>query len=226
MRLYQSFGRKINIGPAGKTIFAVPFTLTMSQEYKFCHTSHSFSRIEFTLILLFCTIRTEATFQEGTMNHGIYDFTVKSATGDLIKLSDYQNKVLLIVNVASNCGFTPQYAGLEQLYQKYEKKGLVVIGFPCNQFSNQEPGSDKEIQNFCKLTYDITFPVFSKIDVNGTDAHPLYEYLKKALPGLLGIKSIKWNFTKFLIDRNGLPIHRFPPQTKPESIEDSIKKIL
>jgi len=160
------------------------------------------------------------------MNQTLYDFSVKSSRNTLINLSSFKGKVLLIVNVASKCGFTKQYAGLEKLYRKYKKEGLCVLGFPCNQFSNQEPGTDEEIQNFCKLTYEVTFPVFAKINVNGPSSDPLYLFLKDAMPGLLGSKGIKWNFTKFLIDKEGKPVKRFPPQTSPEDIEPEIKKLL
>ncbi len=141
-------------------------------------------------------------------------------------LAHYKGKVLLIVNVASKCGFTYQYEGLEKLYKTYKDKGLVILGFPSNQFSNQEPGNEEEIKNFCSLTYDVTFPMFSKIDVNGENAHPLYVYLKKEQSGILGSESIKWNFTKFLVDKQGNVIERFAPTTAPESLEETIKGLL
>jgi len=156
----------------------------------------------------------------------IYDFEVKTIDGAKTTLQPYKGKVLLIVNVASKCGFTYQYEGLEKLYKTYKDKGLVVLGFPCNQFSNQEPGNEEEIKNFCSLTYDVTFPMFSKIDVNGENAHPLYVYLKKEQSGLLGSEGIKWNFTKFLVDKNGKVVDRFAPATTPESLEETIKGLL
>lgn len=156
----------------------------------------------------------------------LYDFEVKTIENQTIKLETYKGKVLLIVNVASKCGFTYQYEGLEKLYKTYKDKGLVVLGFPCNQFSNQEPGNEEEIKNFCSLTYDVTFPMFSKIDVNGEHAHPLYVYLKEKQSGFLGSESIKWNFTKFLVDKKGNVIDRFAPATNPESLEETIKGLL
>ncbi len=156
----------------------------------------------------------------------IYDFTANAIDGKDVPLSDFRGKVLLIVNVASKCGFTPQYAGLESLYEKYKDKGLVILGFPCNQFGGQEPGNESEIQNFCSLNYGVTFPMFAKIDVNGANAHPLYTYLKTAKPGILGTEAIKWNFTKFLIDRDGEPIRRYAPGDKPESIGPDVEKLV
>ncbi len=165
--------------------------------------------------------------KEGKMDQkSIYDFTVKSIDGKDVKMSDYKGKVLLIVNVASKCGFTPQYKGLEELYRKYQKDGLVVMGFPCNQFAGQEPGSNEEIKTFCKTNYDVTFPMFDKIDVNGDNTAPLYQYLKEQAPGILSTKDIKWNFTKFLIDKNGKVIERFAPATTPESIDEHIARLL
>jgi len=152
----------------------------------------------------------------------IYDFEVKTIHGEIISMSSFKNKVLLIVNVASKCGFTSQYEGLERLYEKYKDQGLVILGFPCNQFMNQEPLSEEDIQSFCSLNYGVTFPMFAKIDVNGEEAHPLFKYLKEAQKGLLGIEAIKWNFTKFLVDKNGVVINRFAPATKPESLEVDI----
>ena len=152
----------------------------------------------------------------------IYDFEVKTISGEIITMNAFKNKVLLIVNVASKCGFTEQYAGLENLYQKYKDKRLVILGFPCNQFMNQEPLNEEEIKSFCSLTYGVTFPMFSKIDVNGENTHPLYQYLKEAKKGLLGSEAIKWNFTKFLVDKNGTVINRYAPATKPESLEVDI----
>lgn len=160
------------------------------------------------------------------MEQPISSFSVKSATGELISLSPFRGKVILIVNVASKCGFTPQYKGLEELYQKYKDKGLVVLGFPCNQFGGQEPGNDAEIQSFCELNYGVSFPVMGKIEVNGPTADPLFVWLKKSAPGLLGTELIKWNFTKFLIDRNGEVIKRFGPQDEPSKLTADIEKLL
>lgn len=155
-----------------------------------------------------------------------YSFKVKALTGvKEISLKDYKGKVVLVVNTASKCGFTPQYEGLEALYKKYKDKGLVILGFPCNQFGGQEPGSSEEIAKFCSLKYDVSFPMFQKVEVNGDNADPLYKYLKDALPGTLG-NEIKWNFTKFLLDRNGKPIKRFSSMVKPETIEDEIISLL
>ena len=141
-------------------------------------------------------------------------------------MSLYKGKVLLIVNVASECGFTPQYEGLEKLYQTYKDQGFEILAFPCNQFGGQEPGSEKQILNFCRTNFDVTFPLFAKIDVNGKDTHPLYVYLKEKAPGVLGTESIKWNFTKFLIDRDGNVITRYGSSTKPEKIAKAIEKLL
>lgn len=156
----------------------------------------------------------------------VYDFSAKSIDGDEIKLADYAGKVLLIVNVASKCGFTPQYKGLEALHRKHSAKGLVVMGFPCNQFGAQEPAPDDEIMEFCATHYDVTFPMFSKIDVNGDDAHPLYRHLKDSQPGIAGTTAIKWNFTKFLVDRNGGVVSRHAPQASPASLEADIARLL
>lgn len=156
----------------------------------------------------------------------IFDIEVKTNDGKLSTLDPYKGKVILIVNVASKCGFTNQYEGLEELYQKYAEKGLVVLGFPCNQFGGQEPGSEEEILHFCRLNYGVTFPMFAKIEVNGSKAHPLYIHLKKQCPGLLGSESIKWNFTKFLVDRNGTVIQRFAPSTKASEMESEIVRLL
>ena len=156
----------------------------------------------------------------------ITDYTVRQADGAMTDLSAYRGRVLLIVNTASKCGFTPQYEGLEALHRKYGERGFEVLGFPCNQFGAQEPGDAAEIANFCSLTYDVTFPVFAKIDVNGSTAAPLFDRLKNDAPGLLGLKSIKWNFTKFLVDRDGKVVRRYAPTTKPEALEDDIEKLL
>ncbi|MFC2074519.1 glutathione peroxidase [Campylobacterota bacterium] len=156
----------------------------------------------------------------------IYDFSVKDIEGNEVSMSKYEGKVLLIVNVASECGFTPQYEGLEKLYQTYKDRGLRVLGFPSNQFGKQEPKSDKEIFFFCQGTYDVTFDMFSKVDVNGENAIPLYKYLKKQQSGILWTESIKWNFTKFLVDKDGRVIKRYASSTKPESIKEDIEKLL
>ncbi|MEO8375099.1 MAG: glutathione peroxidase [Sphingomonas bacterium] len=156
----------------------------------------------------------------------ITEMSVKAADGSVADLSAYAGKVLLIVNTASKCGFTPQYEGLEALHRKYADRGFEVLGFPCNQFGGQEPGDAAEIANFCSLTYDVTFPVFAKIDVNGDNADPLFEKLKSDAPGLLGSKGIKWNFTKFLVDRGGKTVERYAPTTKPEDVRADIEKLL
>jgi len=156
----------------------------------------------------------------------VLDYSVKTPDGGAQPLADYSGKVLLIVNVASKCGFTPQYKGLEAIHRKYRDQGFEVLGFPCNQFGNQEPGDAEEIASFCSLNYDVTFPVFAKIEVIGPQADPLYEHLKRAAPGLMGLTSIKWNFTKFLVDRNGKVVRRYAPTTKPEDIERDIQSLL
>ncbi|HOO33757.1 MAG TPA: glutathione peroxidase [Thermotogota bacterium] len=156
----------------------------------------------------------------------LYDFKFDDAFGFEKDLSDYRGKVLLIVNTASKCGFTPQYEGLENLYNEYKDKGLQIVGFPCNQFGGQEPGSNEEIQNFCKMNYGVTFPVFAKIDVNGKDTHPLYEFLKNEAPGLAGSHAIKWNFTKFLVDREGNVVKRIASAKEPEKIKNDIEVLL
>ena len=156
----------------------------------------------------------------------IYDFTATRLDGSSEHLSAYRGQVLLIVNTASECGFTPQYAGLEVLYEKLHEDGLTVLGFPCNQFGSQEPGGSVEIGAFCEKNYGVSFPMFEKIDVNGPHAHPLYKYLKDAKPGLLGTEAIKWNFTKFLIGRDGEPVARYAPQTKPEELEKPVRALL
>jgi glutathione peroxidase len=156
----------------------------------------------------------------------IYDFSAKTLDGREISLGDYRGKVLLIVNTASKCGFTPQYEGLESLHKQYGARGLAVLGFPCNQFGAQEPGDEAEIANFCSLTYDVSFPMFAKVDVNGDNTHPLFQFLKVAKPGLLGTEGIKWNFTKFLVDRNGEVVERYAPATKPAELEKTIEGLL
>lgn len=157
------------------------------------------------------------------MNAPIYDIPVKTIDGRETTLAEYKGKVMLIVNVASKCGFTSQYKGLEAVYQKYRSQGLVVLGFPCNQFGGQEPGTEAEIESFCSLNYGVSFPMFAKIDVNGSNEHPLYAYLKSQKGGLLGFDSIKWNFTKFLVDRSGNVVERYAPTSTPESIEAVIE---
>jgi glutathione peroxidase len=156
----------------------------------------------------------------------LYDFEARTLAGAESKLSEYRGKVLLIVNTASQCGFTPQYAGLEALWRKYQERGFAVLGFPCNQFGKQEPGDAEQIKNFCSLSYDVTFPMFAKIDVNGDKTHPLYAHLKDAQPGLLGSTAIKWNFTKFLVDRRGAVTARYAPTTKPAELEGAIERLL
>lgn len=156
----------------------------------------------------------------------VYDFKAKTINGKEISLGDFKNKVLLIVNVASKCGFTPQYEGLEKLYKDYQTKGLEILGFPCNQFGHQEPGTEAEIQSFCSLTYGVSFPMFAKVDVNGDNAHPLYKYLTHDKPGILGTEAIKWNFTKFLIGKDGEPIKRYGSADKPESLVGDIEAAL
>ncbi|MFV0269268.1 MAG: glutathione peroxidase [Draconibacterium sp.] len=159
------------------------------------------------------------------MENNFYQFTVKSIQGKEVSMEDFKGKIILVVNTASKCGFTPQYAGLEDLYRKYRDSGLVILGFPCNQFGNQEPGDEKSISEVCLINYGVSFPMFSKVDVNGEQAHPIFKYLKKQLSGLLGSK-IKWNFTKFLIDKHGKPVKRFAPITQPEKLEPYIKKLI
>ncbi len=155
----------------------------------------------------------------------VYQFKAKSLQGKDVELSEFKDKVLVVVNTASKCGFTPQYEGLEKLYQKYKDQGLVILGFPCNQFGKQEPGTAKEIQEGCLINYGVSFKMFEKIDVNGANEHPLYTYLKKEQTGILGSR-IKWNFTKFLVDKNGVPVKRFAPITTPEKMEKAIQELL
>jgi glutathione peroxidase len=155
-----------------------------------------------------------------------YDFNVKNEKNADVPLSTYKGDVVLVVNVASKCGFTSQYAGLEELYKKFKDKNFTIVGFPCNQFGSQEPGTDADIQSFCKLTYDVTFPVMAKVDVNGDDASPVYRFLKKKAPGVLGTEMIKWNFTKFLVVRSGNVLQRYAPNTEPKDIEKDIANLL
>jgi len=156
----------------------------------------------------------------------VYDFSAKTIDGDEQKLSAYKGKTMLVVNVASKCGFTPQYTGLEALYEKFKDKGVVVLGFPCDQFGHQEPGDETEIKNFCSLNYDVKFPLFAKVEVNGANTHPLYKYLKSEAKGLLGSESIKWNFTKFLVDADGKVMTRYAPTDTPEKIEKDLTRML
>ena len=161
-----------------------------------------------------------------TSEGNIYSFVCQNTLGEEINLSDYKGETLLIVNTASKCGFTSQYKGLEKLQLKYKDKGFKILAFPCNQFGQQEPGSNKEIQEFCNINYQTTFPLFAKVDVNGEGAHPLYKYLTSNIPGILGFESIKWNFTKFLINKDGLPLRRFAPNTTPEKIDKELDSLL
>jgi glutathione peroxidase len=156
----------------------------------------------------------------------IYSFQAATLDGKNLSLSIYEGKVILIVNVASRCGFTPQYRGLEELYRKYSAQGFAILGFPCNQFGAQEPGNEDEIAQFCKSTYDVTFQMFAKIDVNGQNAHPLYQLLKHSAPGILGSTAVKWNFTKFLIDRKGYVRNRFAPTDTPKALENDVEALL
>ncbi|NLP49249.1 glutathione peroxidase [Bacillus sp. RO1] len=156
----------------------------------------------------------------------IYDFTAPDIKGNEVPLSEYKGYVLLIVNTASKCGFTPQFEELEELYKEYKDKKFMVLGFPCNQFGNQEPGKEEEINEFCQLNYGVSFPMFSKVDVNGDDAHPLFDYLKENAKGLLGSKAVKWNFTKFLVDREGNVVERFASATSPSKMKNDIEKLL
>lgn len=160
------------------------------------------------------------------MSESLYDFSVNDNANNAVSLDNFKGKILLIVNTASKCGFTPQYEGLENLQKKYEEKGFSVLAFPCNQFGNQEPGNNNEIQEFCSLNFQTSFPVMSKIDVNGKNADPLFNYLKSEKKGLLGSKGIKWNFTKFLVDQNGEVIKRYSPNTEPKDIAQDIENLL
>jgi glutathione peroxidase len=169
----------------------------------------------------------ESRFRGAKEAHmSLYDLPARRIDGSEGDLSEYRGKVLLIVNVASRCGFTPQYAGLQALYEKYRDRGLLVLGFPCNQFGSQEPGTEAEIGAFCSSSYGVTFPLFAKIDVNGNEAHPLYQHLKSAAPGVLGTEAIKWNFTKFLVDRQGNVVKRYAPKEEPQDIARDIEALL
>lgn len=159
------------------------------------------------------------------MTKSFYDFNATSLQGKEVGMDTYKGKVVIVVNTASKCGLTPQYEGLEKLYREYKDNGLVILGFPCNQFANQEPGDEKEISEGCLINYGVSFPMFSKINVNGSDAHPIYKYLKKELKGFPG-SEIKWNFGKFMVDKNGKPYKRFSPTTTPEKLREDIEKLL
>ena len=156
----------------------------------------------------------------------LYDFDATALDGNEVDLGDYRGKVVLVVNVASKCGFTPQYEGLESLYRQYKDKGFEILGFPCNQFGAQEPGDAAEIANFCSTAYDVTFPMFAKVDVNGDNAHPLYKWMKGQKKGIAGTRNVKWNFTKFLVDRDGNVVERFGPQDKPEAIAKHVAALI
>ncbi|ATV01478.1 glutathione peroxidase [Bacillus velezensis] len=156
----------------------------------------------------------------------IYDINVRTITGEDMTLSAYRGKVMIIVNTASKCGFTSQLKQLQELYDTYREEGLEILGFPCNQFMNQEPGNEAEIQDFCVKNYGVTFPMFAKVDVNGADAHPLFTYLTEQAKGMLGTKAVKWNFTKFIVDRNGEVTGRFSPNVNPKELEDTVQRLL
>ena len=160
------------------------------------------------------------------MAENIYSFSGVTMQGKEVPLSGFQGKVMLVVNTASKCGFTPQFKGLEELHEKYKGKGLEILGFPCNQFGKQDPGSNDEINQFCELNYGVTFTMFQKVDVNGDNPHPLFKYLKKQAPGVLGTEAIKWNFTKFLVDQNGKVLERYAPTDTPEKIEKDVARLL
>ncbi|NBC06374.1 MAG: redoxin domain-containing protein [Bacteroidetes bacterium] len=155
-----------------------------------------------------------------------YELEAKTIKGETVSMSDYEGKPVVVVNTASKCGFTPQYEGLEELYQKYREEGLHILGFPCNQFANQEPGSSEDIEEFCQLNYGVSFTMFEKVEVNGKNAHPIFKFLKSKLSGGLLGSRIKWNFTKFVIDKNGEPVKRFAPTTAPRKMEQTIQKVL
>lgn len=160
------------------------------------------------------------------MGKSVFDFAATGIDGKPVDLADYRGKVLLIVNTASKCGFTPQYKGLQKLFEQYRERGLLVLGFPCDQFGHQEPGNETEINSFCEMNFGVSFPLFAKIDVNGKETHPLFAHLKTAAPGLLGSESVKWNFTKFLVDREGRVVSRYAPATSPETIARDIEALL
>lgn len=179
------------------------------------------------MVVMFCGVHSQTGFaREGHAMAKIYEFTATSLDGKPIKLDKYAGKVMLIVNTASKCGFTPQYKGLQKLYEELHGQGLEVLGFPCNQFGAQEPGNQTEIGAFCEKNYGVTFQMFDKIDVNGEHAHPLYQYLEEAAPGALGTKGIKWNFTKFLVDKDGKVVKRYAPNVEPQEIKGDIEGLL
>jgi glutathione peroxidase len=171
-------------------------------------------------------VQTSMSQAPADLPSSVYEIEVARLDGTLVSLAEYRNQVLLVVNVASRCGFTPQYEALEALYRQHRDEGLVVLGFPCNQFGKQEPGAPEEIMKFCSTTYDVTFPLFAKLEVNGERTHPLYRWLKSRAKGLLGSESIKWNFTKFLLDRRGNVVDRYAPATDPASLENEIVRLL
>ena len=175
-------------------------------------------------LILLATLALPAAERKVPMS--LHEITLRTLDGKSQSLAAYKGKVVLAVNVASECGFTPQYEGLQKLYAEYRDRGLVVLGFPCNQFGAQEPGAEEEIESFCEVNYGVTFPLFAKIDVNGKNAAPLYEHLKKSKPGVLGSEAIKWNFTKFLVDRKGNVVERYAPKVEPEAIAADIEKLL
>jgi len=177
-------------------------------------------------LLFLIPLSTQAGETMSDKNNTFYDFNATSIIGENISMSKYKGKVVLVVNTASKCGFTPQYKGLQELYESHKANNFTILGFPCNQFSEQEPGTHKEIQNFCNINYDITFPLFEKIEVNGDNTHPLYKFLKSKATGFMWTKSIKWNFTKFLIDKKGEVITRYGSSTTPKEIEKDILKLL
>ena len=179
----------------------------------------------FSLLLLAMLFSCNSTKESIMKGQHFYDFKAENSKGEEIRMDTFKDQVVLVVNTASKCGFTPQFQGLEELYKKYRDQGFVVLGFPCNQFAGQDPGSNEEILEFCQVNYGVTFPMFSKIDVNRKNAHPLFEYLKSELPGTLG-KKIKWNFTKFLISKEGKPLKRYSPTVKPAEIEEDILNAL
>lgn len=200
----------------------IPRSLIMNHNISYILRRY-FSTILTSTFILFIPLNSIA--KEKSMSK-LYDFKVMTIKGEETTLAEYKNKVILIVNVASKCGFTSQYDGLEALYKKYKDKGVVVLGFPCNQFGSQEPGTEEEIQNFCRVNFGVSFPMFSKINVNGDDTHPLYVYLKSEQPGILGSESIKWNFTKFLVDKSGKVVERFGSSTKPKELEEDMEALL
>jgi glutathione peroxidase len=177
-------------------------------------------------VIIIASLLTINSGKGETVANSIYDFTVKDINGKEVSLSEYKDKVVLVVNVASKCGYTPQYEGLEKIYNQFKDKGFVILAFPCNQFGAQEPGTNNEIKEFCSANYKVTFPLFDKIDVNGDNASPLYQYLTSSKPGIMGTKAIKWNFTKFLIGKDGKAIERYGSSATPEQIAEDIKKIL